>query len=338
MTTEAKLSPTATSKTPRATAWGPVLAMSLALPLLIALMATAFAWPAVNSAPRNVPVALVAPAAASAQIEGALAIAQPGAIELQAVDSVEAARAAIESREVYGALIVGPEGITALTAPGASPVVATTIEGIAQQVGTQMMSSQGIEAPSPSTAEIVVPSGPGDPRGGAFASLAMPIVLGSLMIGSVTTRVTGLAQRLTQAAVASVGAGLAIALIGGTWLGVFAGSFWAIGAVASLGLAAGSVLIIGAHQLAGYPGLATAAGLIMLLGNPLSGAASAPALLPAGWAEIGQALPPGATIQALRSVAFFDGAAAGGPLLILGAWIAAGLLLAGLGAFLKRSR
>ena len=43
--------------------------------------------------------------------------------------------------------------------------------------------------------------------------------------------------------------------------------------------------------------------------------------------EIGPLLPPGAVGSALRNVAYFDGTELLGPLLVLVAWIAAGIVL-----------
>jgi hypothetical protein len=85
-------------------------------------------------------------------------------------------------------------------------------------------------------------------------------------------------------------------------------------------------------------GLALGAATVVLLGNPLSGLASAPELLPSGWGTLGQLLPPGATGTLLRSVSWFDGAGAGTPLLVLSTWCLAGLLLIGVGAVVRRQR
>jgi hypothetical protein len=72
--------------------------------------------------------------------------------------------------------------------------------------------------------------------------------------------------------------------------------------------------------------------------QPAFGLASAPEMLPSGWGAPGQLLPPGAAGTALRSVAFFDGAGAGRPLLVLSCWFVGGLLLCRLGALHGRSR
>jgi hypothetical protein len=77
----------------------------------------------------------------------------------------------------------------------------------------------------------------------------------------------------------------------------------------------------------GHVGLGVGAATVLLLGNPLSGVASAPELLPQPWGEIGQFPPPGAGGTLLRSVAFFDGAAAAAPLAVLSGWVAVGLAL-----------
>ena len=54
-------------------------------------------------------------------------------------------------------------------------------------------------------------------------------------------------------------------------------------------------------------GPALGAVLVFLVGNALSGVASAPELLPQPWGEFGQWLPIGAGGTLLRSVAYFDG-------------------------------
>jgi hypothetical protein len=103
-------------------------------------------------------------------------------------------------------------------------------------------------------------------------------------------------------------------------------------------VAATCITLLGLEWLLGTLGLGLGSATMMLLGNPLSGLTSAPEMLPSGWGALGQLLPPGAAGTALRSVAFFDGAGAGRPLLVLSCWLAGGLLLCGLGATRSRSR
>jgi hypothetical protein len=49
-----------------------------------------------------------------------------------------------------------------------------------------------------------------------------------------------------------------------------------------------------------------------------------PLVLPDGWAQLGQALPPGAVATALRSVVYFDGANSGLAITVLAIWAAVG--------------
>jgi hypothetical protein len=86
----------------------------------------------------------------------------------------------------------------------------------------------------------------------------------------------------------------------------------------------------------GRAGLAVGALAVIALGNPLSAAAGAPVLLPAGWAGLGQALPPGAVVAALRAVSGFGGTGALGPVLVLTTWVAGGLVLLALGSLRGR--
>src|SRR5262249_4851159 len=67
----------------------------LRVPLVAAVVLTLFAWPAAKVGPRDVPVGVVGPAPQA-----------PG-LELHRYGSEAAARAAIEDREVYGALVNG---------------------------------------------------------------------------------------------------------------------------------------------------------------------------------------------------------------------------------------
>jgi hypothetical protein len=150
-------------------------------------------------------------------------------------------------------------------------------------------------------------------------------------------RVQGAGRRLGGAALVAVLVGpVVVGLLHG-WLGALGGHPVAEAAVVSLGVLAGALLVMGGYALLGVAGLALGAAVMVLLGNPLSAATSAPELLPSGWSELGQALPPGALVDALRGVSGFDGAGTGASVAVLTAWVAAGAL-AVIGAALVRPR
>jgi hypothetical protein len=88
--------------------------------------------------------------------------------------------------------------------------------------------------------------------------------------------------------------------------------------------------------VAGRAGIALGAVLVFVLGNPLSGIATAPELLPQPWGQIGQLLPPGAGATLLRSASFFDWAGAGPSLIVLSSYVVVGVALIAAAALRRR--
>jgi hypothetical protein len=299
---------------------GVVVGLTAALTVLL----TAFAWPASQLEPRGVPLALVAPPGAGDQVAAALAGAMsPDAFEVTPLGSRDAAVAAIADREAYGAIVMSASGTEMLVASAAGPAVA--------QMLTKM--AEGMSAAS-GTAPVVtdvVPLPSADPRGVVFGAGAFPLVVGGIAVGLVLAlRVPGRRQQLVAGVGVAVASGLALAAVQQLWLDALGGSYWANAGVYALAIGAMAAVVAGMHHVLGLPGLGLAAATILLLGNPLSAITSAPELLPDGWSTLGQLLPPGAAGSALRSTAYFDGAAAAAPLLVLGAWLVAGVVLAAL--------
>ncbi|WP_435299524.1 hypothetical protein [Timonella sp. A28] len=297
--------------------WKNIIGLSLGLALLVSTMLIAFGLPAVNTAPRDLPVALSAPPQVSQAIATRLETAQPGALEIVSVPSQQAAEELIRTREVYGAFAVGPDGLTINVASAASPTVAQMLT----QIGQTMAAQQNM----PAHINDVIPTSQDDPKALGLAAGALPIALGGLIAGLVTAQlIRGKLNRLYAISSCAVMAGLLIALILEFWFGTFTGSFWATASAATLGILATGLLVLGSKSMFGKAGIITTAALIVLLGNPLSGLASAPELLPQPWGAIGQLLPPGATGTLLRNVAFFDGAAIATPLIVLTCWVLIG--------------
>ncbi len=108
--------------------------------------------------------------------------------------------------------------------------------------------------------------------------------------------------RLITAIVFSAVAGTTVAALLQYVFGSIDSNFWGVAAGLTLGIAAAGVFILGLGSLFGKVGLAVGAALALLLGNPLSGLTAAPEMLPAGWGQLGQLLPQGATATLLRSI------------------------------------
>ncbi|MDV9202321.1 ABC transporter permease, partial [Streptomyces sp. Wh19] len=119
-------------------------------------------------------------------------------------------------------------------------------------------------------------------------------------------------------------AGLGATALTADRLGVITGNWWAEAGTLGLTVPAIGGTVAGLAALIGPLGIGAGAVLMVLLGNPFSGVTNAPELLPGPVGAIGRLMPPGAGGSLLRSVAFFDGGGAGGPLLTLALWAALG--------------
>jgi hypothetical protein len=285
--------------------------------LLQALLVLWFAWPAARTAPRDLPIVVAGPAPAAGAVAERLRTERPGAFQITTLPDAAAADRALRDRSAYGAFVVESGGSSLHIASAASPTVAALLSQAAQQ--TRVVD--------------VVPTPADDPRGAGFAAGFLPLLLTSLGCGIallfvIRAHAVRLAGVLGFAALAGL---VATGVLHG--LGVLTGNYLAeAGAVGLLALAV-SATVSGLGALLGRPGIGLGVLLVFLLGNPISGLASAPELLPQPWGAIGQFLPPGAGGSLLRSVAYFDGARATGPLLVLAAWAAAGLALTAVGHY-----
>ncbi|MGW1214314.1 ABC transporter permease [Streptomyces sp. NPDC002499] len=304
-----------------------MVAVVVLIPVLAALALWAFAWPAARTAPRDLPLGVAGPTAATAQLEKQLA-QHKGAFEIHHYADEAAARDAVEDRTVYGAVVVTPQGPELLTASAASPVVAQLLT----QAVTQQAAATGTEV---RTVDVVAAPA-GDPRGAALGASVLPLALAGIIAGAT---VTMLGLRGMRAALTLVGAaavvGVVAAALAHSWLGVLTGDWWTEAGTLGLSTLAVGAAVAGLAALVGPAGIGVVAFLMMFLGNPFSGAASAPRMLPEPVGTIGQWLPPGAGTTLLRSVSFFDGAAATGPVLTLTWWAALGLGAVLLGNTLK---
>ncbi|MGW5377527.1 hypothetical protein ACWESM_19005 [Nocardia sp. NPDC003999] len=293
-------------------------ALGLGATLLQALMLIAFAWPAAHIAPRDLPLAVTGPQAA--MVTGKLAEHSPGAFEISTPADEAAARAAIRNREVYGAIVTGDGPPRMLVASGASPAVAQQLT----QIGQQLSGAPAVAV------EDVVAADSDDPRGAAFGAMVLPLVMSgiaagvllALLVPSIGGKVLGLAT------FGVAGGLLGMAIIQG-WLSVVPGPYPVLAAVGGLVSFAVAGAVVGLAAVLGRAGIGIAALTMLLVGNPFSAATSAPELLPQPWGAVGQWLPPGAAASLLRSVAFFDGTGASGPLLVLLIWSAVALALLG---------
>lgn len=300
--------------------WRQLTIISIVLPLMIVLAALAFAWPAARMAPRDLPVGIVGTAPAIQQIRQGLDRSEPGGFDVRPYASQASARTAIEDRDIYGAFVASPGRITVLEASAASPAVAQVLTGAGQQLA-QHASVQASDVD-------VVPTPAGDPRGLVLPAALLPLTICSIIMASIVALLLEFRpawRQIGALAVISATAGLGAYLIAQGFLGALPHEHLATWGALSLTVLSIGATAAGLIDLIGAPGLALSAILMIFIGNPFSGATSAPQLLPTAVDHIGQWLPPGAAASLLRSTAYFNGHGASGPLAILILWCVLGM-------------
>lgn len=306
----------------------PVPVISLVVSLAACLMLTVFAWPAIRTAPNHLPVALVAAAPVAAQLEQKIEQAKPGAFDLKRVENEQVAREAIKNREVYGAILMVPNGPKVLTASAGSPAVAQMLGQLPTMLNPQPNSQ----------VEDVVPATLDDPRQAGLISIGLPLVMGGMLSAVLLTNLYRSARtRILGLTLAALLIGFGATGLLQFWLGSLTGNYLLNSLSISLGIGALGAFILGMEATLGFAGLGIGATLMMFIGNPFSALGSAPQLLPGSWGAFGQLLPIGAFGTLMRSVAFFDGAKAATPLITLVCWLAVGLVMIWLGSQRKKA-
>ncbi|HEY9329313.1 MAG TPA: ABC transporter permease, partial [Streptomyces sp.] len=293
-----------------------LVAVVLLVPVVVALALWAFTWPAARMAPRDLPLGIAGSAPAAGHLAQQLE-QRDGAFEIHRYDSEAAARTAIEDRSVYGAVVVTPKGPELLTASAAGPVVAQLL-------------SEAVTASAPAGTAVpvtdVVAAPAADPRGSVLGASILPLAIAGVAAASAVTLLRLRGGRAVTALVGvAVLVGTVAAALTDSWLGVITGDWWSEAGTLGFTVLAIGATVAGLAALIGPAGVGLGALLMVLVGNPFSGVTSAPELLPRPVGAIGQWLPPGAGGSLLRSVAFFDGRAAGGAALTLALWAALGL-------------
>jgi hypothetical protein len=230
------------------------------------------------------------------------------AFELKTYGSEEEARQAIRDREIDG--VMSPE--KPLVASAASFPVAQLIRGEIRD------------------AEDVVPLDSDDPRGVSLNLLILPLsitsILGAMLLFQLAPKLPP-PVRLAGLGIFALLGGIIAALIVNLAIGAVPGNFLAIAGISALGIAATATAASGLIAMIGPPAIGLSFLIFLMIGNPASGMASAPELLPDPWRVGGQFLPAGAAGSALRNVAYFDGAAITRPLIVLAAFVAIGAAL-----------
>lgn len=363
-----------TPAAPERSSWIKVISTSLLASLIVALVILAFTWPTKTMEAKNLPVSIAGPEATVSQFEQSLKDRGIETFELKQASSREEAEQQIRQRETYGAIIftegAAPE---VLTAPAANAAATQMLNGVATQLNAQIQQkaltaktealTQAVQAGGEQGAQAaaqleqmkaqaeqasamtvkataVVPLSESDSSGTGLTIAAFPLVIGGILGGVLSLNlIKGTWRRFATATLYAVIAGALTALILSTWFGFIPGDFatlWA--AFAATYLATASFMIGMGALLVPAAGLGLGVVVTMFIGNPISGASMPSVFLPGAWGQIGQMMVPGASSTLLRSIAYFPEAATSDQWLVLGSWIAFGLLAGVIGWALKERR
>lgn len=290
------------------------------LGMLVLVFALVGSNVAANHAPKPhaLPIGVVGSPSTVAKVTSSLAESAAGAYRVVPYPTAEAARTAILHRAVYAAYRSVPSPLL-LIASAASPVVATIVQ-------RSFTAAQGSHAQTLVVRDLAaLPRS--DPNGTTAFSMILSLILAGMM-GSTIIYLLGQhrspPERLGLTIALAVGAGLLTALVTNVLVSAFPGHFVAVWGVATLFVLAIGVPIAAFQTLLGVGGTAIGAVLFLVIGNPASGGASAPELLPSFWRHLSQLLPPGAASTAARDVVYFHGHGMTQALLVLGGYVVLG--------------
>jgi hypothetical protein len=311
------------------TSWAKSLCICVGLTIVVGIILLAFTWPIVTLSPHSVPVAVVGPEALGAQVQGALPPQVGDVLAVQPMADRDAAVAAIERREIYGAIVLAPSP-QVLSSSAASTATHQMLTQLAGQLAAQLPTTTGVPPVVPVT--DVVPLVSGDERGVGIAASALPLVFGGIIggIGS-SLVVVGVWRRIVAVTGYSILAGFAIAAVMQGWYGVLQGSYVTNAAAFALTLLAQGAFIVGIVSLGGKRAIAAGVVLFLLIGNPISGAQFPKEFITGPWGDVGQWFPPGAGATLLRNLSYFPAASTVFPWLLLAGWAVLGLLFAVIG-------
>src|SRR5699024_4833835 len=139
----------------------------LGLAAMVALMLSAFAFPALNSGPEDLPLAVSGPDPATSQVVAGLEKQAPGTFDVHLYDTEAEAAEAITDREAIGGIAVGPKGVTVQTAAGAGSAYTQLLDGVAsgmEESGQQVSRTE------------LAPTTEDDPQGIGVSTLGLPLV------------------------------------------------------------------------------------------------------------------------------------------------------------------
>ncbi|MEO3850917.1 DUF3533 domain-containing protein [Streptomyces sp. B8F3] len=293
------------------------------------LFITSYAGAFHSPKPKDVPVGVLAPAQTRGELIDGLNGLPGSPLSARAVASRDAAVGRIRDRALDGALVVDARGSTdlLLVASGGGPSLSDAV----RQVVTEAERTRGRNVRTVD----VAPADREDARGLSSFYLVVGWCVGGYLCAAILAVSYGARPadprraviRLAVLVLYAIALGVLGAVVIGPVLGALPGGVPALAALGALVVCAAGATTFAFQGMLGVLGIGMTVLVIVIAGNPSAGGAYPYPLLPPFWREIGPALIPGAGTWTVRSIAYFDGRAMTGPLLVLSAWAVGGAVL-----------
>lgn len=332
------------------------VAMSTSVALLIiaaiAVVFLAFLWPSHYSQPRNVSLGVVASEKTYNEMEKSLNdTAEQNGVELpfalERIDDESAARDAVKSNEVHGAMVISekPAPVKAMLASANGMEQAQLLANFAQDLNQLPAQQAQAEGKQPSQEQMqaamsgpdiqdIVPISEQEQAGMTLNKLVLPLVAVGIMVGLLVLSLHTLQQRVLALLLGSVAGAFLASFITTQTFGFVDGHTVPLWLSFALGILAVAAPVAGLGAIFKRPG-ALIGSLIALLTYPLSGAVD-PREYIGVLGSIGQWFAPGAVTTLNQLLVYFPKASLWQPLLVLLVWTIVGVALLAVGSAGRR--
>jgi len=275
-----------------------------------------------NPTPHQLRVGIVAPDLMVGIINTGLKIKAPGYFSLRQYPSEASLTSAIKDRKVYGGYVYRKDSGLLLTASAAGKAADAALLSLGTEVSKTLR--------QPLVPRDVAPLTSHDSQGLSSYTYQYGVLVPSFVFAVLIFMFAhglSLAWRFGLSAAYSVGAGIIGALTVDQIVGALPGHFFAIAALGALYAATAVLVTWGLAAVLKYAGLALAGLLLILVGNSTGGGSINQEFLPDFFRSLGQALPNGPFIRAVRDTVYFGGHNTHRAILVIALWALGGLVL-----------
>ena len=248
-------------------------------------------------------------------------------LDLMTYDDQDAATAAMDRGEIYGALITSDTSTELMVVSTISDVSPLDLAGNFETAATSAGETVSVKAYAPT------PLAPKDPFALVPATLLVVLLIGGYMSAALLTTAVGSASgrwRGLWLAGFAVVTGLVLNVVTTYWLQGFPkDSFWVTWPILSLIILVVALFAAVMRRVLGPAGIIVTLIVILQFGNPSSGGSNGAPYLTPFWNGVGPFLPPRNAFVLLRNTLYFDGNGTAQALAVLVAYAVIGAAILG---------